>query len=151
MCLMCDITICSEDAIIFDPHLISGRCQATASIAASRNCWASSAAAYALLTGQAIDAKTALDYGLVNEVVPKDKLIERAFKLADHIMTQPRTTGGSRPRLSAALGAKDRQRSRRRLRHPDVRPSGQEKGGTFGQERQALRPLRSRGQKTPFD
>ena len=49
-------------------------------------------AAYALLTGQAIDAKTALEYGMVNEVLPRAKLIERAYKIADHIMTQPRTT-----------------------------------------------------------
>ncbi len=33
-----------------------------------------------------------LRYGMVNEVVPKAKLIERAYKLADHIMTQPRVT-----------------------------------------------------------
>lgn len=49
-------------------------------------------AAYALLTGQAIDAKTALEYGMVNEVVPRGKLLERAWTIADHIMTQPRTT-----------------------------------------------------------
>ena len=49
-------------------------------------------AAYALLTGQTIDAKTALEYGMVNEIHPREKLIERAYKLADHIMTQPRTT-----------------------------------------------------------
>jgi hypothetical protein len=29
---------------------------------------------------------------MVNEIHPRDKLIERAYKLADHIMTQPRTT-----------------------------------------------------------
>jgi hypothetical protein len=49
-------------------------------------------AAYALLTGQTIDAKAALEYGMVNEVVPRDKLLQRAWQLADHIMTQPRTT-----------------------------------------------------------
>ena len=40
----------------------------------------------------AIDAKTALEYGMVNEVLPSDRLLARAWKLADHIMTQPRTT-----------------------------------------------------------
>ena len=29
---------------------------------------------------------------MVNEVVPRDKLIERAYRIADHIMTQPRIT-----------------------------------------------------------
>ena len=49
-------------------------------------------AAYALLTGEAIDAQKALEYGLVNEVVARDQLIARGFQIADHIMTQPRTT-----------------------------------------------------------
>jgi enoyl-CoA hydratase/carnithine racemase len=49
-------------------------------------------AAYALLTGEAFDAKTALEYGMVNEIVPRDQLIERAYTIADHIMSQPRTT-----------------------------------------------------------
>ncbi len=48
--------------------------------------------AYALLTGQAIDAKKALEYGLINEIVPRGQLLDRAYTLADHIMTQPRTT-----------------------------------------------------------
>jgi enoyl-CoA hydratase/carnithine racemase len=29
---------------------------------------------------------------MVNEVVPRDQLIPRAYQIADHIMTQPRTT-----------------------------------------------------------
>ena len=29
---------------------------------------------------------------MVNEILPREKLIERAYKIADHIMTQPRTT-----------------------------------------------------------
>ena len=29
---------------------------------------------------------------MVNEIHPREKLIERAYKLADHIMTQRRTT-----------------------------------------------------------
>jgi len=49
-------------------------------------------AAYALLTGQRIDAKLALEYGMVNEVLPRDQLLGRAWKLADHIMSQPRAT-----------------------------------------------------------
>ena len=48
-------------------------------------------AAYALLTGEAITAQQALEWGMVNEVVPRDQLISRAYEIADHIMTQPRT------------------------------------------------------------
>src|SRR6516225_7593604 len=49
-------------------------------------------AAYALLTGQAITAEQALEWGMVNEVVPREALIARAYTIADHIMSQPRTT-----------------------------------------------------------
>ena len=49
-------------------------------------------AAYALLTGEAISPQQALEWGMVNEVVPRDQLIPRAYAIADHIMTQPRTT-----------------------------------------------------------
>ncbi len=92
MCLMCDITICSDDAVIFDPHYNISSVPGDGIHSCFLELLGVKRGAYALLTGQAIDAKTALDYGLVNEVVPRDKLIERAFKLADHIMTQPRTT-----------------------------------------------------------
>jgi enoyl-CoA hydratase/carnithine racemase len=44
---------------------------------------------YFLLTGQVIDASQALDYGLVNEVLPRDKLLPRAWELAREIMQQP--------------------------------------------------------------
>ena len=37
-------------------------------------------AAYALLTGEAIDARKALEYGLVNEVVPGEELIARGVR-----------------------------------------------------------------------
>jgi enoyl-CoA hydratase/carnithine racemase len=49
-------------------------------------------AAYALITGQRIDTKLALAYDLVNEIMPRDQLLNRAWKLADHIMNRPRVT-----------------------------------------------------------
>ena len=92
ICLMCDITICAEDAIIFDLHYDIGSVPGDGIHSCFLELLGVKRGAYALLTGQAIDAKKALEYGLVNEVVPRDKLLERAWKLADHIMTQPRTT-----------------------------------------------------------
>jgi enoyl-CoA hydratase/carnithine racemase len=38
-----------------------------------------------LLTGQQLDAETAKDYGLVHEVVPRERLMERAFEFARDI------------------------------------------------------------------
>jgi len=92
ICLMCDITICSEDAVIYDLHYDIGSVPGDGIHSCFQELLGVKRAAYALLTGQAIDAKTALEYGMVNEVVPREKLIERAYKIADHIMTQPRTT-----------------------------------------------------------
>jgi enoyl-CoA hydratase/carnithine racemase len=92
ICLMCDITICSEDAVIYDLHYDIGSVPGDGIHSCFIELLGVKRAAYALMTGQAIDAKTALEYGMVNEVVPRDQLIARAYKLADHIMTQPRIT-----------------------------------------------------------
>jgi enoyl-CoA hydratase/carnithine racemase len=89
---MCDITIAADDAILFDLHFDIGSVPADGIHNAFQELLGTKRAAYALLTGEAIDAKKALEYGLVNEVHPRDKLIERAFTIADHIMTQPRIT-----------------------------------------------------------
>jgi enoyl-CoA hydratase/carnithine racemase len=45
-----------------------------------------------LLTGQKLDAETAKDYGLVNEIVPRDRLMERAFEYARDIAAKPYLT-----------------------------------------------------------
>ncbi len=92
LCLMCDITICAEDAVIFDPHYLAGSVPADGIHSCFQELLGTKRAAYALLTGQAIDARKALEYGLVNEVWPREKLLARAWVLADHIMSQPRIT-----------------------------------------------------------
>ena len=92
ICLMCDLTICSEDTIIYDLHYDIGSVPGDGIHSCFQELLGVKRAAYALLTGEAINAKTALEYGMVNEIVPREKLLERAWQLADHIMTQPRTT-----------------------------------------------------------
>lgn len=92
LCLMCDITLCAEDAVIFDLHYDIGSVPGDGIHSCFQELLGVKGAAYALLTGEAIDARKALEYGMVNEVWPRDKLIERAYAIADHIMTQPRTT-----------------------------------------------------------
>jgi enoyl-CoA hydratase/carnithine racemase len=92
LCLMCDLTICSEDAIIYDLHYDIGSVPGDGINICFQELLGTKRAAYALLTGEAIDAQKALELGMVNEVVPRDQLLERAYQLADQIMTQPRTT-----------------------------------------------------------
>jgi len=92
LCLMCDLTIASEDTIIFDLHYDIGSVPGDGINCCFQELLGTKRAAYALLTGQAITAQEALEWGMVNEVVPREKMIERAYELADQIMTQPRTT-----------------------------------------------------------
>ncbi|HZC40301.1 MAG TPA: enoyl-CoA hydratase/isomerase family protein [Streptosporangiaceae bacterium] len=89
--LMCDLTLCAEDARIFDVHYGIGSVPADGIHTCFQELLGVKRAAYALLTGQAIDAPTALEYGLVNEVLPREQLLGRAYAIADHIMSQPRT------------------------------------------------------------
>jgi enoyl-CoA hydratase/carnithine racemase len=92
ICLMCDISICADDATIFDLHYDIGSVPGDGIHSCFQELLGVKRAAYALLTGEAIDARKALEYGMVNEVLPRDQLLARAYKIADHIMTQPRTT-----------------------------------------------------------
>lgn len=92
LCLMCDITICADDAVIFDPHYLAGSVPGDGIHSCLLELLGTKRAVYALFTGQAINAQKALEYGLVNEVWPKEQLLDRARKLADYIMSQPRIT-----------------------------------------------------------
>jgi enoyl-CoA hydratase/carnithine racemase len=86
-----NVTIAASDAILFDLHYDIGSVPADGIHNAFQELLGVKRAAYALLTGEAITAQQALEWGMVNEVVPRDQLISRAYEIADHIMTQPRT------------------------------------------------------------
>lgn len=90
--LLCDITICTENAVFQDGHFLVGFVPGDGQLLTFQELLGPKRSAYALYTGQKIDAKTALDWGLVNEVVPREKLIERSWELAEMIMKQPRGT-----------------------------------------------------------
>ena len=47
---------------------------------------------YFLLTGQTLSARQALELGLVNEVLPRDALLPRAWELAEQLARQPLLT-----------------------------------------------------------
>ena len=89
--LMCDLTLMAEEARIYDLHYGISSVPGDGIHSAFQELLGVKRAAYALLTGQAIDAATALEYGMVNEVLPREELITRAYTIADHIMRQPRT------------------------------------------------------------
>src|SRR5260370_12727904 len=64
--LMCDITLAAEGATIFDLHFDIGSVPADGIHTAFHELLGTKRAAYPLLTGEAIGAAQALDYGLVN-------------------------------------------------------------------------------------
>ena len=42
-----------------------------------------------IITGRVVDAQEALQFGLVSEIVPRDKLMERANQIAEQICEYP--------------------------------------------------------------
>lgn len=90
--LMCDITLCAEEATLFDLHFDIGSVPGDGIHTCFQELLGVKRAAYALLTGQAIDARQALEWGMVNEVLPREQLLDRARTIAGHIMSQPRVT-----------------------------------------------------------
>lgn len=92
LALMCDLTLCSDNAVLVDPHLDLGLVPGDGIHSAFIELMGVKRAAYALLTCEIFDAKKALDYGLVNEVVPRDRLHDRSWEIAERIMSRKRTT-----------------------------------------------------------
>jgi enoyl-CoA hydratase len=90
--LITDIVIAADDAYFSYPPLQgfgmpSGECSIEPWVFMN---WRR--AAYYLFTAQVIDAKKALEVGLVNEVVPLDELSDRVDAIARHIAQAPLTT-----------------------------------------------------------
>jgi enoyl-CoA hydratase/carnithine racemase len=89
--LLCDITLAAETATIIDPHLLAGAAPGDGQQLTLQELIGTKRAAYHLYTGQPIGARQALELGLVNEVLPADRLLPRAWEIAEAIMKAPRT------------------------------------------------------------
>jgi len=90
--LLCDITICTEDSIFQDAHFMVGFVPGDGQLLTFQELIGLKRSAYAQYTGQKIDAKTAYEWGMVNEVLTKDKLVDRAWEIAELVMKQPHAT-----------------------------------------------------------
>ncbi|HEY2669887.1 MAG TPA: enoyl-CoA hydratase/isomerase family protein [Rugosimonospora sp.] len=89
--LLCDITLAAETATIIDPHLPTGVAPGDGQQLTLQELIGTKRAAYHLYTGEPIGAHQALDLGLVNEVLPADQLLPRAWEIAERIMGSPRS------------------------------------------------------------
>ena len=89
--LLCDITLAAETATVIDPHLLAGAAPGDGQQLTLQELIGTKRAAYHLYTGTPIDARTARELGLVNEVLPAERLLHRAWELGEAIMAAPRT------------------------------------------------------------
>ena len=91
--IMGDIVLASEDAYFQDAsHFPRGQVPGDGqhviwSVLAGHN-----RARYFLLTGQKLSAQEAKEWGVVNEVLPKDKLLDRAWEHARELVKRPPLT-----------------------------------------------------------
>jgi enoyl-CoA hydratase/carnithine racemase len=107
--LLADITIASQDATLADtPHMNFGIVPGDGVHVIYEELLGVNRARYFALTQQQIDAQQALTLGLINEVVPKTAVYDRAFQIAEQLAERPRlflryTTLALRQRLLKRL------------------------------------------------
>lgn len=93
MALMSDITLCTPDFILQDDHfgMHEGMVPGDGQMMALQVLLGIKRGNYLALTTKGIDAAACLELGAVNEVVERDKLMERAWELARDIMQKTRS------------------------------------------------------------
>jgi enoyl-CoA hydratase/carnithine racemase len=81
--VMSDIVVASETALFQDaPHFMGGIVPGDGAHIVWSHVLGPNRGRYFLLMGQEIDARLALDYGVVGEVLPKERVLERAMEIA---------------------------------------------------------------------
>ena len=90
LAVLSDIVIASDDAVFGDfAHWPAGVVPGDGLHIVWPHLIGANRARYFLLTGQVLDATTAHDLGVVSEVLPKAKVMERALELARSVAAQP--------------------------------------------------------------
>ena len=122
--LMADVCICYPDFYFSDAHFSHNIVPGDGMNFSYRMCLGQRRASYMAYMEPKIDAKTALEWGLVDEVVPHDQLLARAYEIANHIMKTGRACAPSDPRAGHASveallpGRRARARAGRDVRRP---------------------------------
>lgn len=88
--VLSDIVIAGESALFQDaPHFMSGIVPGDGAHIVWPHLIGPNRGRYFLLTGQEIDSATALDWGVISEVLPDDRLMARAIELAQLVAAKP--------------------------------------------------------------
>src|SRR3546814_8718124 len=86
---MCDVRIAADTAVFSESFGMLGLVPGDGGAWLLPRVIGMARASLMTLTGETIDAARALDYGLVTEVVPGDRLIGRAMEVAGQIAANP--------------------------------------------------------------
>ena len=93
LALVCDIVLAAEEAVFQDgSHITTGVVPGDGVHVIWPLLLGPNRGRYFLLTGQKLSAQEALKLGLVNEVLPRDNLLPRAWELAEQIAQKPPLT-----------------------------------------------------------
>ncbi len=87
---MSDITLCTPDFILRDDHFGDATVPGDMQSLIIQAICGLKRGNYMMFMVNGVDAKTCLDWGLVNEILPREKLLPRAWEIAEQIMKQPR-------------------------------------------------------------
>ncbi len=91
--VLADVVLAADTVIFQDaPHFMSGIVPGDGAHIVWPHLLGTNRGRYFLITGQELDAVTAREYGVVNEVLPAERLMTRAIELARYIAAMPPLT-----------------------------------------------------------
>ncbi|BES71417.1 enoyl-CoA hydratase/isomerase family protein [Marinobacter nanhaiticus D15-8W] len=90
--ILCDVTLAAPDADFMDPHFWLGSPPGDGQAMALQALMGQKRSAYYIYGAKSIPAPKAVEFGIVNDIFPREELLEKAWELARFMMLRPRYT-----------------------------------------------------------